>query len=143
MNSTLNQTPKHRIAILQYNINKSGPTTYSLLSHPDSEKLAILAIQEQHYLPRTKEPLTHQSWTIIEAPRYENNQPRAAIYVNNRILSADAYQSIHYPSSDIIIIEIKVENNYPMLLVNIYNTKGTSLVNDLAEFLEPHLRLHR
>jgi len=30
-----------------------------------------------------------------------------------------------------------------MLLVNIYNTKGMSLITNLAKFLEPHLRLHR
>ena len=135
--------PKNRLAILQYNINKSGPTTHSMLNHPDSEQLAILMIQEQHRVARTKAPLIHQSWTLIEPPTQEDTRPRAAIYINNNILSPESYQPLHYPSTDIVILEVKIENKHPMLLINVYNTKGTPLINDLSTFLQAHLQRHR
>ena len=79
------------ISILQYNLNRSQPTTHSLLNHPDSSKLAILAVQEQYCSKITKSSLPHQSWTLIEPPRInDTTNPRAAIYINNRIIPAGA-----------------------------------------------------
>ena len=134
-----------QISILQYNLNRSQITTQSLLNHPNSKKLAILAVQEQYCSKRTGMSLPHQSWTIIETPSQESNKkPRAAIYVNNRIIPAKSFQALHYPSSDIAMIQVKAdEDSLPMLLINIYNTKGTSLINNLATFLQSHLRQHR
>ena len=34
-------------------------------------------------------------------------------------------------------------NNHPMLLINVSKTTGTSLVNDLATFLQLHRRRHK
>src|SRR5271170_3664599 len=92
---------------------KPGDCPSLLLNHPDSKTLAILAIQE-HRNPKTQAPLTHQSWTLIEPPSQENTRPRAAIYINNRILSPESYQPIHYPSTDVAMMEIKVESKHPM-----------------------------
>ena len=42
------------------------------------------------------------------------------------------------------MIQVKTdEDTPPMLIINIYNTKGTTLINDLARFLRTHLRIHR
>jgi exonuclease III len=134
-----------QISILQYNVNRSQATTQSLLNHPNSKKLAILAVQEQHCSSRTGTSLPHQSWTIIETPSQDpGKKPRAAIFVNNRILPATLFQALHYPSSDIAMIQVKTdEDSLPMLLINVYNTKGTTLINDLATFLRSHLRHHQ
>ena len=134
-----------QISILQYNLNRSQYTTQSLLNHPNSKKLAILAIQEQYCSPRTGMSLPHQSWTIIETPSPEHDKkPRAAIYVNKRILPAKSFQALHYPSSHITMIQLKTdEASLPMLIINIYNTKGTTLINAFATFLRTHLQHHR
>src|SRR5205085_6944994 len=125
--------------------NRSQSTTQSLLNHPNFKKLAILTVQEQYCSMRMGTSLPHQSWTIIETPNQEpDEKPRAAIYVNNRILPAKSFQGLHYPSSDIAMIQVKAdEDELPMLLINIYNTKGTTLINNLATFLRSHLRHHR
>ena len=110
-----------QISILQYNINHTQATTQSLLNHPNSKKLAILAVQEQYCSPRTGMSLPHQSWTIIETPSQDpGKKPRAAIFVNNRILPATSFQAVHYPSSDIAMIQVKTdEDSLPMLLINV------------------------
>ena len=133
-----------QMSILQYNLNRSQTSTQSLLNHPNSEQLAILAVQEQYCSQRTRSSLPHQSWTIIETPSQDpNKNPRAAIYVNKRILPAQSFQPVHYPSSDIAIVKVKMESDtLPMLIINIYNTKGTSLINDFTTFLQAHLRQH-
>jgi hypothetical protein len=89
--------------------------------------------------------LPHESWTIIETPSQDPDKtPRPAIYVNNRIIKPESVQLIHYPSSDITIIQVQTNGeNLPMLLINVYNTKGTTLINDLAMFLQTHLQQHR
>jgi hypothetical protein len=82
------------ISILQYNLNGSQFTTQSLLNHPNSKKLAILTVQEQYCPKRTGTSLPHQTWTIIETPSQDPNKtPRAAIYVNKRILPAKSFQT--------------------------------------------------
>src|SRR5579859_588413 len=68
---------------------------------------------------------------------------RAAIYVNKRILPAKSFQTLHYPSSNVMIIQVKTKDSPPMLIVNIYNTKGTPLINDFATFLRTHLQRHQ
>jgi hypothetical protein len=130
-----------QMSILQYNLNHSEMSTQSLLNHPNSTKLAILAVQEQYCAKRTRSSLPHQSWTIIETPSQDpEKNPRAAIYVNKRILPARSFQPLHYPSSDIAIIQVKTETDIlPMLIINIYNTKGSPLINDFATFLQIHL----
>src|SRR5579859_7734998 len=134
-----------QISILQYNLNRRHFTTQSLLNHPNSKKLAILAVQEQYCSSQTKQSLPHQSWTIIETPNQEpGKKPRAAIYVNKRLLPEKSFQVLHYPSSDVAMIQLKKDDNGPpMLLINVYYTKGTSLINDLAMFLRTHLRHHQ
>lgn len=134
-----------QISILQYNLNRRRFTTQSFLNHPNSKKLAILAVQEQYCSSRTKKSLPHQSWTIIETPSQEpGKKPRAAIYVNKRVLPEKSFQVLHYPSSDVAMIQLKKDDNGPpMLLINVYNTKGTSLINDLATFLQTHLQHHQ
>jgi hypothetical protein len=97
-------------------------------------------------MPQIQTSLPHQSWTLIEPPKQGNHpQPRAAIYINNRILPANSYQALHFPSSDVVMIKIlnTDEGCHPMLLINIYNTKGTTLINYLSEFLQSYLRQHR
>jgi exonuclease III len=132
------------ISILQYNLNRCQTTTQSLLNHPNSKQLAILAVQEQYCPKRTQSSLPHQSWTIIETPSSDPEKyPRAVIYVNKRILPSRSFQPVHYPSSDVAIIEVKMEETAPMLIINIYNTRGTPLINDLATFLRTHLRNHK
>jgi hypothetical protein len=94
---------------------------------------------------RTGTSLPHQSWTIIETPSHEpDKNSRAAIYVNKRILPAKSFQALHYPSSDIAMMQVKTdEDSLPMLIINIYNTKGTTLINNFATFLRSHLRHRR
>src|SRR5579859_1947829 len=128
-----------QISILQYNLNRSQSTTQSLLNHPNSKKLFILAVQEQYCSTQTGTSLPHQSWTIIETPSHEpNKKPRAAIYINKRILPAKSFEALHYPSSNIAMIQVKTdEDSLPMLIINIYNTKDTTLINDFATFSDP------
>ena len=134
----MNSNPR-RIAILQYNLNRCQTTLHSLLNHPDSKTLAILAVQEQYCSKLTKTSLSHPSWTLIEPPR---SIPRAAIYINNRILQPSTYETLNYPSSDVVILKLTTNANQPMLIVNIYNSKGTPLINNLASFLQAHLQHH-
>ena len=138
----MNSNPR-RIAILQYNLNRCQTTLHSLLNHPDSKRLTILAVQEQYCSKLTKTSLSHPSWTLIEPPRLEADTiPRAAIYINNRILQPSTYETLNYPSSDVVILKLTTNANQPMLIVNIYNSKGTPLINNLASFLQAHLQHH-
>jgi len=75
---------------------------------------------------------------LIESPPQENHpHPRAAIYINNRIIPPNSYQTLQFPSRDVIMIErLNTDGNYLMLLINIYNTKNTPLINNLSEFIQ-------
>ena len=61
------------------------------------------------------------------------------MYINNFILSADMYETIHFPSRDIVIIEMCIQNKRPIYLVNINIAKGTSLIEELYRFLRQQL----
>ena len=131
----MNSDPQ-RIVILQYNLNRCQPTLHSLLNHSDSKTLIILAVQEQYYSKLTNTTLSHPSWTLIEPPRTEANiNPRVAIYINNRTLQSNTYETLNYPSSDVVILKLTTDDSQSMLLINIYNIKDTSLINNLVRFL--------
>jgi hypothetical protein len=127
MNNKSTQRPTQTIAILQYNLNTNQAVTHSVLNSPTSKKYAILLLQEQHIPTNTKSSLTHQSWTLIEAKSMDNKPPRAVIYLNKTILPAHSYEIISLDIPDIIIIAIRHDQEqHPTLIVNVYNTKGTS-----------------
>ena len=121
MNMISNQAAPKSLAILQYNLHKSRKTTYSLLNSPDSKSLTILILQEQYWNKTAESSLQHPSWTLIQSPAVNNIPPRAIIYINNRILSANSYEAIPTSSSDIMAIKIHTQDQ-SLLLINIYNT---------------------
>jgi len=72
-----------------------------------------------------------------------DKKPRAAIYVNKRILPVKSFPALHYASSDITMIQLKTDKvTLFMLIINIYNTKGTTLINTFATFLRTNLQHH-
>ena len=90
-----------------------------------------------------KSSLTHHSWTLIEPTHESNAHPRAAIYVNNSIISASSYETIYIPSSDATAISIKLQNSEPMLLINIYNAKNSNLIAEICPYIRNHLLTNR
>src|SRR5436190_17762883 len=88
---------KSTIEILQYNLNRSKATTYSVLNHSDSARFAILMLQEQCWSDYTKSSLTHHSWTLLEPLQVNKTErPRTAIYINNAILKS-TYEPVQIP----------------------------------------------
>ena len=136
----MTKAPKNTIAILQYNLNKNQRITESVLNHPDSQRYTILMLQEQYWSEYTQSP-THHSWTLIEPTHKEDKPPRIVIYINNKILPATDYESIHIPLSDITAIKIRLKNHQkPMLLINIYNPTNDSLIKSLNEEIQKHIK---
>ena len=41
------------------------------------------------------------------------------------------------------MIQVKTDEDPPMLVINMYNTKDSTLINDFTTFLQTHLRHHR
>ena len=139
MSKQIPHRPTQTIAILQYNLNRSQPTTHSVLNL--SKKYAILMLQEQYFSPFTNSSLTHHSWTLIESKRMENNPPRAAIYLNKTILPAHSYEPIPWEIPDTVAIALRLDQEqHPTLIINVYNTKNTPLLMELRTSLRKHLR---
>ena len=129
------------IGVLQYNLNKSRTTTDTVLNSPSSSKYAILLLQEQYFSKYTNLSLTHQSWTLIESTKMDNNPPRAAIYLNKTILPPHSYELIQIEIPDIVTIALRLDQEqHPTLIVNIYNTKNSTQLRDLRTHLRRHLR---
>ena len=131
MHTLMISKPTHRptqtIAILQYNLNKSQPITDSVLSDPSSSKYAVLMLQEQYFSAYTNTSPIHHFWTLIESKRMENSPPRAAIYVNKSVLPAHSYEPLATNIPDTVAIAVCLDQEqHPTLLINVYNTKGTS-----------------
>ncbi len=101
----------------------------------------ILMLQEQYWLEYTQSSPTHHSWTLIEPTHKEDKPLRTTIYINNKILPATDYESIHIPLSDITAIKIRLKNlQKPMLLINIYNPTNDSLIKSLNEEIRKHIK---
>ena len=70
-----------------------------------------------------------------------NRPSRAAIYLNKIILPAHSYESIAMEISDMIAIVLWLnQKQHPILIINIYNIKRTSLLMNLWTHLWKHLR---
>ncbi len=128
------------LKILQYNLRKNQQITESVLNHPDSKEIAIIALQEQYYSQYTKSSPTHQSWTLIE-PTEQNGAPlRAAIYVNKNCIPQAHITQIPIPIHDTTAISISNTNtSKPTLLVNIYNPKDAEIISLLKQYLQTNL----
>ena len=137
-----NQTQHHTtqtIAILQYNLRRRQIITDSVLNA--SKKYAILILQEQYHSSYTNSSPINKSWTLIESKNMENKPPRAAIYLNNTILPAHSYEPVPIEIPDIVAIALRLDQEqHPILIINIYNTKKTSHITDLRTYLRKHLR---
>ena len=133
---------RQSIAILQYNLNKNRETTHSVLNDPTSSKYAVIMLQEQYFSKHTNSSLTHQAWTLIQSSSpTENTQPRAVAYINNTILPPSTYETIHLDIADTVALAIRMEqSNNPTLIINIYNTKGSTQINKLKRELRNHLQ---
>src|SRR5436190_6977440 len=126
------------IAILQYNIRKRQIILDTLLNSENSKKYAIILLQEQYtYKDKTSPP--HQSWTLIESKRTENKAPRAAIYLNNRILPAYSYEPVPIELPDIVAIALRMDQEqHPTLIINVYNTRKATQLTKLRTQLRKH-----
>ena len=98
-------------------------------------------LQEQYFSAYTNSSLTHHSWTVIESKGMENNPPRAAIYLNKTILPAHSYEPIPLETPDTVAIALRLDQEqHPILVINIYNTKNTPHLTELRTRLRRHLR---
>jgi hypothetical protein len=141
MNSSLTQRQTTKtIAILQYNIRKRQTIHDSVLNSEISKKYTIILLQEQYtYKDKTTPP--HHSWTLIESKSTENKAPRAAIYLNKRILPAHSYEPIPIELPDIVAIALRMDQEqYPTLIINVYNTRKATQLTNLRTQLRKHLR---
>ena len=137
----MTKASKDTISILQYNLNKNQRITESVLNHPDSQRYMILMLQEQYWSEYNQSSPMHHSWTLIEPTHKGDKPPRTAIYINNKILPATDYKSIHIPLSDVTAIKIRLKNlQKPMLLINIYNPTNDSLIKSLNEEIRKHIK---
>jgi len=125
------------LSILQYNLNKSQSRTHSLLNDPATSTYGILALQEQYWSDFLDSSLLHPSWTIIEAPKGpEGEQPRSAIYINNRKLQIEDVEIVQMPFRDVTAITISSTHyEKPLLLINIYNPHDYDLMTPLQRHI--------
>jgi len=127
------------IAILQYNLNRSQAITESVLN--DSNRYAIIMLQEHYHSEYTQSAPIHHSWTLIESKNMENHKPRAAIYINKTILPAQSYENILMEIPDIVAISLRTDRTqHPTLIINVYNTKNSIQLKELRTYLQQHLK---
>jgi len=133
-------TNKH-LKIMQYNVAKKREVMDSILNDITTKDYTLLMIQE-HYHYR-KNPLLHQSWTLIEPTLIRGTPPRTAIYVNNKRLPPASFEQIAISNGDIIAISIQSKSSHmkPTLIMNIYNPHQQSIVTDLRHYLLQHIQL--
>lgn len=121
-----------KLQFLQYNLHKSGNITNSVLNDPRSKRFAALLLQEQYWLSCTESSPMHHSWTLIEpisaAP---GERPRAAIYVNNRILPTASFKQVHLTINDVTAITTMQTT----LVINVYNRDNPQLIPGLWQLL--------
>ena len=129
----------NELRILQNNLHKSQPRTQSVLNHPDTKQYAIILLQEQYWSLYTKSSPRHHSWTLYEPTTSNNEQPRAAIYTNNDLLSAAQVTQINIPLNDVVAIEIMTKDPQPILIVNIYKPCDKNIIPELYEHLRTKL----
>src|SRR5947207_12833205 len=98
------------LKILQYNLRKNQQITESVLNHPDSKEIAIIALQEQYYSQYMKSSPTHQSWTLIEPTEQNGAPPKATIYVNKNCIPQAHITQIPIPIHDTAAISISNTN---------------------------------
>jgi len=68
----------HELRILQNNLHQSLTRTHSILNHPDTKQYAILLLQEQHWIPKTK------SSPLMDIIRTNDNKQQKAKIINIR-----------------------------------------------------------
>src|SRR5579871_1630452 len=126
------------IRILQNNLHKSKERTYGILNHPDMKDFTMLMIQEQYWSDYTKSSPIHHAWTLYEPIGTTlDKQPRSAIYVNKRNLTAAQITQLSVPSPDITAIEIKLQRaSSPSLFINIYNPCDYSALPALQQYFQ-------
>ena len=123
------------IAILQYNLHKSQPRTYSLLNDPSSAKYTLLVLQEQYWSDHTKMSLTHHSWMLIKPRTIQNRIPRSIIYLNNQKLSISTFEIIKLPFTNVTAVAINTINNSKLILImNIYNNTTHIMRTSLCHY---------
>ena len=128
------------LRILQCNLGKSRETTDSILNHPDSAQFALLLLQEQYYSTYLNSSLLHHAWTLVEAATQSELPPRSAIYINNRVIDANAFKQYYLPFSNVTAIEILgVQGQLPTLIINVYNPPRKDLITPLRKHLQEHL----
>ena len=109
---------------LQLNINKRREVQWSLLNNEYTNTFDFLFLSEPHVflLYHTNQPeiISHPNWVAYQPSQSQQNRHvrysyRAAIMAYTRL---DA-KALPVPSSDIIAIEIKIDNRV-LLLLSIY-----------------------
>ena len=134
---------RQELLILQNNLHKNKERTHGILNDPDMAKYTILMIQEQYWSPFTKSTPLHHSWTLFEPTLITDRPPRAAIYINNKQLSASKISQVAVPSSDVVVIKIIPSNSQKStLLINIYNPCDESVLATVQTHLSRNFRPH-
>ena len=118
-------TTQRNLYILQYNLNKNRIITDSILNHPTSHEITILALQEQYWSTYNSSSLTHQSWTLVEPSSISEIQPRAVLYINKTVLLPSVFRQVPLPFSDVVAVAIHTAYK-PILIVNVYNPRETN-----------------
>ena len=129
------------LRILQYNLRKNEARTHAILSDPDIKTYGILMLQEQCWSSYTKSSPLHHSWTLTEAPKLNNTQPRAVIYTNNNLIPPSQITPLALPFSDAVAIATAMDTECPSLFINVYNPCDKSLINELHEYIHRNINI--
>lgn len=125
--------------ILQNNLHKSMERTHSILNDEDTKQYSVLMLQEQHWSAFTKSSPVHNSWTLIEPAVQDNQQPRAVIYTNNKLIPPSHVTPITLPFNDAVAVALDTQNTKPSLLINVYNPCDKSILSDLQQHIESNI----
>jgi ribonuclease HI len=114
--------------------------THSILNDADTKQYAILMLQEQHWSTFTKSSPIHNSWTLIEPAVLDKQQPRAAIYTNNKLISPSHVTPISLPFKDVAAVALNTKNTKPSLFINVYNPCEMGILSDLHTYLRTNIK---
>ena len=127
------------LKILQNNLHKNKERTHGILNDPDIKQYSILMVQEQYWSPYTKSAPLHNAWTLTEPGALDGQQPRAAIYTNNKLIPPSQVTPVALPFRDVAAVSLCTKHAKPSLFVNVYNPCDTSILYDLQLYLERNI----
>ena len=132
------------LRLLQINLHKHKERTHAILNDPDVKDYTLLLLQEQYWSSFMTSSPMHQSWTLHEPTlKAQGKQPRAVIYTNNAQLTPAQISQIDLPFTDALAISIQMNcegTKKNILVANIYNPCGASIIQGIHNTLVTHLR---